>query len=53
MEDFVLSMEHTANQKNNTQSPFLSGSWRLLYSNAPEIVSLSKGLPLGFVLGPT
>ena len=53
IEDFVLWMEHTANQRNNARSPLLSGSWRLLYSNAPEIVSLSKGLPLGFVLGPT
>lgn len=41
------------NQKNNAVSPLLSGSWRLLFSNAPEIVSLSKGLPLGFRLGPT
>ena len=49
----MLWMEQTTNQKNNARSPLLSGSWRLLYSNAPEIVSLSKGLPLGFVLGPT
>jgi hypothetical protein len=53
IEDFVSLMERTTNQKNNAQSPLLSGSWRLLYSNAPEIVSLSKGLPLGFALGPT
>ena len=53
IEDFVALMERTNGQKNNAKSSLLSGSWRLLYSNAPEIVSLSKGLPLGFVLGPT
>ena len=40
-------------QNDNAISPILSGSWRLLYSNAPEIVGLAKGLPLGFFLGPT
>jgi len=29
----------------------LNGSWRLLYSNAPEITNLAR-LPLGFELGP-
>ncbi|VEU44265.1 unnamed protein product [Pseudo-nitzschia multistriata] len=38
---------------NNAESSKLSGSWRLLYSNAPEIVGLARGLPLGFRLGPT
>mmetsp|Transcript_36003 Transcript_36003/g.61418 ORF Transcript_36003/g.61418 Transcript_36003/m.61418 type:complete len:328 (+) Transcript_36003:266-1249(+) len=58
IERFVATMEKTAklrysNNKNNIESPLLSGSWRLLYSNAPEIVSLARGLPLGFHLGPT
>ena len=52
IEDFVSLMEQTAANKNNALSEKLSGSWRLLYSNAPEIVSLSKGLPLGFYAGP-
>lgn len=52
IEDFVSLMERTAANKNNALSEKLSGSWRLLYSNAPEIVSLSKGLPLGFYAGP-
>eukprot|EP00536_Pseudo-nitzschia_multiseries_P014162 jgi/Psemu1/291291/fgenesh1_pg.663_\ len=38
--------------RNNAVSDRLSGSWRLLYSNAPEIVGLARGLPLGFELGP-
>ena len=54
IEAFVSKMEDTANQRDNTQSPLLSsGDWRLVYSNAPEIVGLAKGLPLGFQLGPT
>jgi hypothetical protein len=53
IEDYVSLMERTAANKNNALSEKLSGSWRLLYSNAPEIVSLSKGLPLGFYVGPT
>ncbi|OEU19648.1 hypothetical protein FRACYDRAFT_235705 [Fragilariopsis cylindrus CCMP1102] len=52
IEDFVSLMEETAANKNNALSEKLSGSWRLLYSNAHEIVSLSKGLPLGFYAGP-
>lgn len=54
IERLVSTMEKTTTtSKNAVQSPLLSGSWRLLYSNAPEIVGLAKGLPLGFRLGPT
>lgn len=53
IEDFISYMEESATTRNNIESPLLSGSWRLLYSNAPEIVGLAKGLPLGFLLGPT
>jgi hypothetical protein len=53
IEDFVFLMERIAANRNNALSEKLSGSWRLLYSNASEIVSLSKGLPLGFYVGPT
>lgn len=35
------------------KDPRLSGSWRLLYSNAREIQNLAAGLPLGFALGKT
>jgi len=61
IEMFASAMEITTTttpaaknyNKNNAVSSKLSGSWRLLYTNAPEIRSLAKGLPLGFRLGPT
>ena len=53
IETFVSYMEESTPTRNNIESPLLSGSWRLVYSNAPEIVGLAKGLPLGFFLGPT
>eukprot|EP00286_Rhodomonas_abbreviata_P004524 CAMPEP_0181334664 /NCGR_PEP_ID=MMETSP1101-20121128/26392_1 /TAXON_ID=46948 /ORGANISM="Rhodomonas abbreviata, Strain Caron Lab Isolate" /LENGTH=355 /DNA_ID=CAMNT_0023444679 /DNA_START=12 /DNA_END=1075 /DNA_ORIENTATION=+ len=37
--------------RDTVKSPLLSGSWRLLYTNAREIRNLASGLPLGFVLG--
>ena len=43
--DAAASMKDTASDKQ------LDGSWRLVYSNAPEITNLAK-LPLGFQLGP-
>lgn len=54
IEAFVSKMEESANQRDNIKSLLLSsGDWRLVYSNAPEIVGLAKGLPLKFQLGPT
>uniref|UniRef100_A0A7S0Y7P6 Plastid lipid-associated protein/fibrillin conserved domain-containing protein n=1 Tax=Pseudo-nitzschia delicatissima TaxID=44447 RepID=A0A7S0Y7P6_9STRA len=54
IETFVSRLEETSQQRDNVISPILSsGEWRLVYSNAPEIVGLAKGLPLGFRLGPT
>lgn len=49
----LLEMAGGGDTRNNAISPRLTGSWRLLYSNAPEITSLASGLPLGFELGPT
>ena len=43
--DAASSMKDTASSKQ------LDGSWRLVYSDAPEITNLAK-LPLGFQLGP-
>jgi hypothetical protein len=43
--DAATSMKDTASNKQ------LDGSWRLVYSDAPEITNLAK-LPLGFQLGP-
>ena len=43
--DTAASMKDTASNKQ------LDGSWRLVYSDAPEITNLAK-LPLGFQLGP-
>ena len=43
--DAAASMKDTASNKQ------LDGSWRLVYSDAPEITNLAK-LPLGFQLGP-
>ena len=50
---FLESGSSHSNNRNNAKSTYLSGSWRLLYSNGPEITSLAKSLPLGFTLGPT
>ena len=43
--DAAAAMSETASSKQ------LDGSWRLVYSDAPEITNLAK-LPLGFQLGP-
>ena len=43
--DAAAAMGDTASNKQ------LDGSWRLVYSDAPEITNLAK-LPLGFQLGP-
>ena len=43
--DAAASMKDTASNKQ------LDGSWRLVYSDAPEITNLAK-LPLGLQLGP-
>ena len=57
IEEMASSLEVAGGEggdtRNNAISPRLAGSWRLLYSNGPEITSLASGLPLGFELGPT
>ena len=65
IESTALNLEHyglkssssvtgaTNSSQNNAISPLLSGNWRLVYSNAPEITSLASKLPVGFCLGPT
>ena len=37
--------------RNTAANKQLDGSWRLVYSDAPEITNLAR-LPLGFQLGP-
>ena len=53
IESMCALLEQRANARNLASEPKLSGGWRLLYSNGQEIVSLARGFPLGFVLGPT
>jgi len=48
-----LEQSNSPGTRNNAKSSLLSGSWRLIYSNGPEITSLASNLPLGFSLGPT
>lgn len=52
IETLAASLEALSTH-NNAQSPLLNGSWRLVYSNGPEITSLAAKLPLGFCLGKT
>lgn len=49
----ATSLERFHPTRNAATDPRLNGSWRLRYTNAPEITSLAKGLPLGFTLGKT
>lgn len=54
IEMMASSLEATYGQRRDyVASPQLAGSWRLRYSNGPEITSLAAKLPLGFALGPT
>ena len=45
------ALDAAASMKDTASSKQLDGSWRLVYSDAPEITNLAK-LPLGFDLGP-
>ena len=45
------ALDAAASMKDTASSKQLDGSWRLVYSDAPEITNLAK-LPLGFQLGP-
>lgn len=53
IEEAARSLESQSNMQDNAISPQLSGSWRLIYSNAAEISNLAVNLPLGFCLGKT
>jgi hypothetical protein len=54
IEELAAMLENAqVGTKNNAISPQLSGSWRLVYSNAAEITSLASNLPFGFCLGKT
>lgn len=54
IEQLALALETNTRQRNNAISPLLAGnSWRLVYSNAPEIANLAANLPLGLCLGKT
>ena len=56
IEQAASSLETSKNKRttsNNAISLQLSGSWRLVYSNAPEIARLAQSFPLGFCLGKT
>lgn len=48
-----VALEKMSGQRGNARAASLNGTWRLVYSNAREIVNLASGLPLGFALGPT
>lgn len=50
IERTVQEIETSSNQRNAATSNQLSGSWRLIYSDAPEITSLASK---GTILGPT
>jgi len=54
IEEMASSLENAYSKRRDyVESSQLSGSWRLLYSNGPEITSLAARLPFGFTLGPT
>jgi len=53
IEMMAFHLESQFDMQNLASMSKLSGSWKLLYSNAPEISNLAKKLPLGFALGPT
>eukprot|EP00288_Rhodomonas_lens_P016305 CAMPEP_0177702128 /NCGR_PEP_ID=MMETSP0484_2-20121128/6976_1 /TAXON_ID=354590 /ORGANISM="Rhodomonas lens, Strain RHODO" /LENGTH=291 /DNA_ID=CAMNT_0019213401 /DNA_START=101 /DNA_END=976 /DNA_ORIENTATION=- len=50
IEERAMALEEQGG-RDLVKSPQLSGSWRLLYTNAREIRNLASGIPLGFVLG--
>jgi len=45
------ALDAAAGMRNTAANKQLNGSWRLVYSDAPEITNLAR-LPLGFQLGP-
>jgi len=51
IETAAAELERAGLQRGLAHAAGLSGSWRLLYTNAPELTSLAEGLPLGFALG--